>query len=131
VLVDGGVVNPVPFEQLEGLADFIIAIDVSGESASGESASGGAELKVPGPVETLLGSFSIMSKVIMEERAKDERIALYRRPPLIGYKIADFLKAKEILDSLRGEAEAFRAELVAAKVDKKAARTRVPPAERK
>ena len=35
VFVDGGVVNPVPFELLEGLADFVVAIDVSGEAASG------------------------------------------------------------------------------------------------
>jgi len=115
VFVDGGVVNPVPFEQLEGLADFIIAIDVSGEQAAG-----GAELKVPGPVETILGAFSIMGKVIMRERAKDERIAIYHRPPLNGCKVADFLKAGEILDSVRAEAEVFRGELVAAKVDRKA-----------
>lgn len=113
VLVDGGVVNPVPFDLLEGLADFVIAVDVSGEADP-------AEAKAPGPIEVLLGSFSIMGKVIMEQRAKDERIALYHRPPLRGFKTADFLKAEEILESVRGEAEAFRRELVDAKADRKA-----------
>ena len=113
VLVDGGVVNPVPFELLEGLADFVVAIDVGGDKEPGES-------KIPGPVETLLGAYSIMGKVIMEERAADSRISLYYRPPLLGFKMMDFLKPEEILDSVRGDAEAFRRDLVAAKADRKA-----------
>ena len=56
----------------------------------------------------------------MEQRAKDERIALYRKPALAAFKTADFLKAEEILQSVREEAEAFRGELVAAKADRKA-----------
>jgi len=113
VYVDGGVVNPVPFELLERFADFVVAIDVAGELETGET-------RVPGPVETLLGSYSIMGKVIMEQRSEDKRIAFYRKPPLRGYKVADFLKAQEILDSVKDEAEAFRRQLIAAKVDKKA-----------
>jgi NTE family protein len=113
VFVDGGVVNPVPFDLLDALADFVVAIDVSGAETPKET-------KLPGPIETLLGSFAIMGKVIMEQRAKDERIALYHRPELRGFKVGDFLKAVEILGSVRDEAEAFRRELVAAKVDRKA-----------
>ena len=113
VLVDGGVVNPVPFELLDGLADYVIAVDVSGEASQ-------AEPKAPGPVEVLLHAFSIMGKVIMKERAKDKRISLYRRPALRGFRTADFLRAEEILDSVRDDAEGFRRELVAAGVDRKA-----------
>jgi len=113
VLVDGGVVNPVPFELLEKLADYIVAIDVSGEMESGEARS-------LGPIETLLGAFSIMGRVIMEQRSQDGRIALLHRPPLRGFRTGDFLKAAEILDSVADEAELFRRELVAAKVDKRA-----------
>jgi NTE family protein len=113
VLVDGGVVNPVPFELLDGLADFVVAVDVSGDTESGDS-------KALGPVETLLGAFSIMGKVIMEQRAQDSRISLYHRPSLRGFRTADFLKAEEILDSVREDAELFRRELVAAKADRKA-----------
>ncbi len=113
VLVDGGVVNPVPFQLLEGLADFVVAVDVSGDAGAGES-------KLPGPVETLLGAFSIMGKVIMEQRAEDVRIALYYRPHLTGFRTADFLKAAEIIESAQADAEAFRRALVAAKADRKA-----------
>ncbi len=115
ICVDGGVVNPVPFERLEGLADFVVAVDVSGEPES-------AEARVPGPLEALLGSYSIMGKVIMERRSEDKRIAVYRKPRLRGFRVADFLKAQEILDSVRADAEEFRRQLIAAKVDKKARR---------
>jgi len=113
ILVDGGVVNPVPFEVLDGLADFVIAIDVSGEPSRSDD-------KLPGPVETLFHTFSIMGKVIMEERGKDERISLYLRPALRGVRTGDFLKAEEILDSVRDDAEDFRRRLVAARADRKA-----------
>ncbi len=115
ICVDGGVVNPVPFERLEGLADFVVAIDVAGEPESSEA-------KMPGPIETLLGSYSIMGKVIMEQRAEDRRIAIYRKPRLRGFKVADFLKAEEILESVKADAEEFRRQLVSARVDKKARR---------
>ena len=107
LLVDGGVVNPVPFEPLDGLADFVIAVDVSGEASRSES-------RAPGPVETLIHVFSIMGKVIMEERARDERIALYRRPALRGIRTGDFLRSEEIIDSVREDAEDFRRELIEA-----------------
>jgi NTE family protein len=115
VLVDGGVVNPVPFERLEGLADFVVALDVSGEMDSGQT-------KGLGAIETLLGAFSIMGRIIMQERAQDSRIALYHRPALRCFRAGDFLKAQEILDSVRGEAEQFRRELVEAKADRRARR---------
>jgi len=115
IYVDGGVVNPVPFERLEGLADFVVAIDVAGESDSSEA-------RMPGPIETLLGSYSIMGKVIMEQRAEDRRIAIYRKPLLNGFKIADFLKAEEIFESARPDADEFRRQLISARVDKKARR---------
>jgi hypothetical protein len=63
-----------------------------------------------------------MGKVIMERRSEDKRIAVYRKPRLRGFRVADFLKAQEILDSVRADAEEFRRQLIAAKVDKKARR---------
>ena len=121
LLVDGGVVNPVPFDLLEG-CDFIIAIDVAGPSGSTRDPA--IEDRDPGRLEILMGSFGIMGKVIMEQRAEDERIAIYLRPALAGFKSMDFLKAKEILDSVREDALALMAELVRRKVDVKAGRAR-------
>jgi NTE family protein len=116
VLVDGGVVNPVPFDLLDDLADFVIAIDVSGEISRAEDSR--VEAKLPGFVETLIHVFSIMGNVIMEQRAKDERIAMYQRPRLCGVRTGDFLKSGEILDSVRDDAESFRLKLIAERFTK-------------
>ncbi len=112
LLVDGGVVNPVPIDLL-GDADFLVGIDVSGERV--EDAA-----KDPGRLEVLLGAYGIMGKIIMESRAVDEKVAIYLKPPLSGFNSMEFLRAAEIIESVREDAESFRRALVAAKVDRKA-----------
>ncbi|MGO8692235.1 MAG: patatin-like phospholipase family protein [Rectinemataceae bacterium] len=112
LLVDGGVVNPVPFDLLDD-TDFVVGIDVGGDSEPEESHD-------PGRIEILFGAYAIMGKIIMEQRAADRRLAMYLRPPLGGFRVMDFLKAKEILGAVREDAEAFRTELMRRKVDRKA-----------
>ncbi|HET7839368.1 MAG TPA: patatin-like phospholipase family protein [Rectinemataceae bacterium] len=112
LLVDGGVVNPVPIDLL-GDADFVVGIDVSGERA--EEAG-----KDPGRLEVLLGAYGIMGQIIMERRAVDEKVSVYLKPTLRGYNSMEFLKAAEIIESVRDDAEGFRRALIAAKVDRKA-----------
>ncbi|MDA8425196.1 MAG: patatin-like phospholipase family protein [Treponema sp.] len=112
LLVDGGVVNPVPFDLL-GDADFIVGIEVAGAAESGGPHD-------PGRIEVLLGAYAIMGKIIMEQRAADKRVALYLRPPVGSFSSLDFLKVAEILEAVRNDAEAFRLELMRRKVDQKA-----------
>ncbi|HTX74102.1 MAG TPA: hypothetical protein VMC79_14830, partial [Rectinemataceae bacterium] len=66
------------------------------------------------------GAYAIMGRIIMEQRAQDSRLSLYLRPPLSGFKAMDFLKAPDILDAVREDAESFRLELLRRKVDRKA-----------
>ena len=62
VLIDGGFVNPLPFDLIKG-ADFVMAVDVS---------SGTVELKgeLPRPIETLLGSQQIALRSIINAKLK-------------------------------------------------------------
>lgn len=112
LFVDGGVANPVPFDLLED-CDFIVGIDVSGEAEPDLSHD-------PGRIEVLLGAYAIMGKIIMEQRAADGRVSLYLRPPVAGFRSMDFLKAKEILETVAEDAESFRLELLRRKIDRKA-----------
>lgn len=112
LLVDGGVVNPVPLDLLGG-TDFVIGIDVGGAAGSEGSHD-------PGRIEILLGAYAIMGKIIMERRAADKRVAMYLRPPVGSFSSIDFFKAAEILNVVRDDAEAFRRELVRRKIDQKA-----------
>jgi NTE family protein len=112
ILVDGGVVNPVPID-LIGDTDYRVGIDVSGERSVDST-------KDPGRLEVLLGAYGIMGKIIMERRTLDEKVSIYLKPELSGFNSMEFLKASEIIESAHEDAESFRRALIAAKVDRKA-----------
>lgn len=104
LLIDGGVVNPVPFDLLTDDCDFIISIDVSGEKEN----QGGA---MPSPIEVLLGTFQIMQKVIIEQKEKNRHVKIYCKPRLKGIRAFEFYKFQEVLDTLPDDIAWFRAEL--------------------
>lgn len=89
VLVDGGVVDPLPFTVLRGKADVILAIDVSGGAAEG----GG----VPDPWESLFAAISIMGHTIVTEKLKSGAPDLVLRPNIGIFRMLDFLQASAIL----------------------------------
>ena len=57
VLVDGGVVDPLPFTALRHKADVIVAVDVSGGAAEAQS--------VPDPWESLFAAITVMGHTIV------------------------------------------------------------------
>jgi NTE family protein len=104
LLIDGGVVNPVPFDLLTNDCDFIICVDVSGE----KDIKAGA---IPGPVDVLLGTFQIMQKVIIAQKEKDRLVKIYCKPRLQGIRAFEFYKFQEVFDTLPDDIAWFRAEL--------------------
>jgi len=110
VLIDGGAVDPVPFDALTAKCDLVIAIDVTG------GPSPGAEQTVPTPMEAALGASQIMQAAILAERmrrgegaAEPYRLTLLR-PPVARFNALDFFAARAILT----EAEGLKAEVAAA-----------------
>jgi NTE family protein len=110
LLVDGGVVNPVPVDLLPD-AEFVVGIDVSGERAT--ESPPGANKANPNRIEVLLRTYDIMGKIITEERLRDRKNAIYLQPALKSFRVGDFLKARDILASVGQDAESFRRKLVA------------------
>jgi NTE family protein len=98
VLVDGGVVDPLPFTVLRGKADVIVAVDVSG---------GGAEASVPDPWESLFAAISMMGHTIVAERLKSGAPDLLVRPNIGIFRMLDFFQASAILRA----AEPMKAEV--------------------
>jgi NTE family protein len=88
VLVDGGVVDPLPFTVLRGKADVILAIDVSGGAVGGG---------VPDPWESLFTAISIMGHTIVTEKLKSGAPDLVLRPNIGIFRMLDFLQASAIL----------------------------------
>ncbi len=89
VLIDGGYVNPLPFDLLSG-ADFVIAVDVSGQIT-------GPGTELPRPIETLLGAQQIALRSIINAKLKLGTPDCLLRPNVGHFPSLDFARMDEIL----------------------------------
>jgi NTE family protein len=99
ILVDGGAVNPLPFDRLRGTADIVIAVDAS----IGPVAPRG----VPDPWETLFATLQVMGHTIVTAKLKAGPPDLVLRPNVGVFRMLDFFQASAILRA----AEPIKAEL--------------------
>jgi NTE family protein len=90
VLIDGGATNPLPFDQLRGRADVIIAVDISGEPTE-------ERRDIPNPWECLLNTVLVMGNAITAEKVKHGAPDLIVRPKVGSFRTLDFLQASAIL----------------------------------
>jgi NTE family protein len=90
-LVDGGVVNPLPYDLLVDKCDVVVAIDVSGnrELEDGETLSS---------VGVLMHSFHIMSNNLVAEKLKQQRPDIYIRPDIRNVRVLEFYKARQVFE---------------------------------
>jgi len=89
VLVDGGAVDPLPFDVLRCVADIILAVDVSGGTAERQG--------VPDPWESLFATISLMGHTIVAEKLKSGAPDLVLRPGTGIFRMLDFSQASAIL----------------------------------
>jgi len=105
-LVDGGLVNPLPFDLIDGAADITVAIDVNAKTAEADIGPR------PTAVEVMVQSIQILQKAITRERLR------YRRPDILiqvavdQFGVLEFTKPHEILEAAQPAKEAFRRELL-------------------
>ena len=87
MLIDGGVVNPVPHDLLLDM-EFVIAVDVSDlPQATGQ---------VPGVTDALMGAVEIMGRQIGNTRRASNPPDIFLRPEFGGIEMTDFHKAEKI-----------------------------------
>jgi NTE family protein len=89
VLVDGGVVNMVPYDYLLERADFTIAVDVSKIRNPGKN-------EIPGVLESVLGAFNIMQASALAEKMKIRKPDIYVQTEIQGVRMLDFGKTEEV-----------------------------------
>jgi len=102
VLIDGGAVNPLPYDLIRQECDLTIAIDVSGEKTY---APGNP---VPNMVESILSTFQIMQASIVAAKKKLSPPDIYVKPALTNIRILDFYRYKEILAGVQDEVQGFK-----------------------
>jgi NTE family protein len=103
VLMDGGSVNPLPYDLLQDECDFIIAIDVMGQRRPNGDL-------LPSYSESLFNSFQIAEKSIVREKFRRQPPDLYIEVEVEGVAVLDFHKVDEIF----AQAESARLQLKSA-----------------
>ena len=102
VLIDGGAVNPLPYDLIRQECELLIAIDVSGEKTHAP------ESPVPNMVENILSTFQIMQASIVEAKKKLSPPDIYVKPALTNIRVLDFHRYKEILAGVHDEVQGFK-----------------------
>jgi NTE family protein len=103
VLIDGGSVNPLPYDLLQDDCDFIIAIDVMGQRRPNGDL-------LPSYSESLFNSFQIAEKSILREKFRRQPPDVYIEVEIEDVAVLDFHKVDEIF----AQAEPARLQLEAA-----------------
>ena len=92
VLVDGGAVNPVPYDLWDDETDIRIGIDVLGQRGAGRNA-------VPGLFEAVFNTVQIMENSILSAKLRHDPPDLLIRPQIEGVRMFEFYKADAIYRS--------------------------------
>jgi len=95
VCIDGGIANPVPFDQLYDKADILLAIDVVG-SPQGKPGD------IPSRMEALFGASQLMMQTTTSMKLVIRPPEILLRPDINQYRVHDFYKAAKILETTAG-----------------------------
>ena len=91
LLMDGGLVNPLPFDVLNGAADLTVAVDVTGAS------SGAGRRAQPTVLAALVSASQILQRSIVREKLKASQPDIYIDVDVDQFHVLEFHRFKEIL----------------------------------
>lgn len=106
VMVDGGLVNSLPYELLRDHCDLTIAINVVGEKIPKKDKS-----EKPKFFEAMLGSFEIFESAAIEYKLHHAQPDIYIKPDIKNIDLLDFHMIDEIIESVKKDAQAFKEQL--------------------
>jgi NTE family protein len=89
VLVDGGVVNLVPYDRIMDRADLTIAVNVARTRPQNTA-------EIPNAIESVLGAFDIMQSAALAEKMKYRKPDIYVRPEIPDVRMLDVGKIEEV-----------------------------------
>jgi NTE family protein len=104
-LMDGGLVNPLPFDVIQGEADIIVAIDVSGAS------QGPGKRPQPTAFEALISSSQILQRSIVREKLKAQQPDIYIDVEVDEFHVLEFHRYQQILIAADRSKERLRRQL--------------------
>jgi NTE family protein len=105
VLIDGGAVNPLPYDLLFKVADIVIAVDVT--------FGGSRERRNPAPFNAMFGAAQIMQGAITAQKLKLRAPDILVRPMVEQFRVLDFFRAAQILRAAEPAKEDIKRKLAA------------------
>ena len=105
LLVDGGLVNPLPFDVLNGDADITVAVDVSGAPILP------GKRPHPSIFSVLMSTSQIMQRSIVREKLKARQPDIYIDVEVDAFYVLDFHRFKDILAAAAPAKEQLRRQL--------------------
>jgi NTE family protein len=99
VLIDGGAINPLPFDLLRNAADIVIAVDITRMEER-------YDRTVPAAMDSLFMANHIMTYAIVAEKLKSSAPDILLRPKVHSFGALEFFRATPILraaDSIKEE----------------------------
>lgn len=105
VLIDGGYINPVPYDVVMDRADITVAVDVTGDPQRRPG------VRVPGTVEAVTGATQLLFHSITREKLKSIAPDIFIRPKVGAYSALDYFKVGEILDAAQGAKDDLKRQL--------------------
>lgn len=104
-IVDGGLVNPLPFDAVAGMADIVVAVDVTGGTRPDPAR------QHPTAIEALIGSTYIFERTIVREKLRSRQPDIYIDAQVSNYQLADFLKVEAILEAAEPAKQLLKSQL--------------------
>ena len=106
VLVDGGTINPVPYDLLLDECDVTVAVNVMGRRADSADA-------VPALADAVFGAFQIMQRAILNEKLRHRPPTIYIEPDVVGVRVLDFHKARAVFEQAKEAKARLKQQLAA------------------
>jgi NTE family protein len=104
VLIDGGAVNPLPYDLLFDLADIVVAVDVTFGGRS-------PKRRTPSPFGSMFGAAQIMQGAITAQKIKLRAPDILVRPKVEHFAVLDFFHASQILRAAEDSKEELKLKL--------------------
>ncbi len=108
VLLDGGYVNPTPFDIVMDKADVTVAVDVTGVPQRHDGR------EIPSTKAAWVGATQILFHTITREKLKASPPQIFIRPDVGHFTTMDFLKIREIFAAAAPAKDALKRQLGAA-----------------
>ncbi|ODN71612.1 patatin-like phospholipase family protein [Methylobrevis pamukkalensis] len=91
IFIDGGVVNPLPYDRLPAEIDIVIAVDVIGGPTRQPTRAR------PSAMESVFGASQILMQSVLTEKLRTRQPDILIKPPVDAFRVLDFMKASAIL----------------------------------